>query len=170
MLRTIRITTAIVAGACAATFATPASADTRTTNLGVSASVTANCTISADPVAFGPVDTLSATEVLGTGAVNITCTNGTGWSAAANVGSGSGASYATRRMTRVLGTETMNYTLYRDAARTQVWGDGSSSTFTVTGTGSGSAQSFTVYGRVPGGQSGAPPGSYTDIVGVTITY
>jgi spore coat protein U-like protein len=164
----IRIKTALAIGACAAAFATPASAATQTTNLGVSATVTANCSVTASPVAFGNVDTLSATPVLGTGSVSVTCTNGTGWTATSDVGGGSGATFAVRRMT--FSGNTLNYTLYRDAARAEVWGDGTGSTFSVGGTGSGAAQSFTVYGRVPGSQASAPPGGYSDTVGVTITY
>ena len=167
MLNSIRFKAATIVGACAA-FTTPAYAGSQGTTIGVSATVTANCTVSALPVAFGSVDTLSASPVDATGSVSVTCTNGTGWTAAADAGGGSGASFATRRMT--YSGNTLNYTLYRDAARSQVWGDGSGSTFTVANTGSGSAQSFTVYGRVPGGQSTAPAGGYNDTVNVTITY
>jgi len=168
-MNSIRIKTVLVAGGCAAFFAaTPAWADTKGTTLNVSASVDHNCSVSANPVNFGPVDTLSSSPVLGSGSVEVTCTNGTGWSASADAGEGSGASFDTRRLTS--SGNTIDYTLYRDAARTQIWGDGSGSTFTVAGTGSGSQQSFTVWGRIPGGQSSAPAGSYTDRVNVTITY
>jgi len=164
----IRIKSALVIGACAAAFATPATAGSGGANLGVSATVNSNCSITANPVAFGAVDTLSASPVLGTGSVNVTCTKNTGWTASANIGTGSGATFATRRMT--FSGNTLDYMLYRDSARTEIWGDGTSSTFTVTGTGSGAAQSFTVYGQVPGSQSSAPAGAYADTVAVTITY
>jgi len=168
VMKSTRLRTAILAACCAAGFAAPASAGTQGTTIGVSATVTANCTVSANPVAFGSVDTLSASPVDGTGSVSVTCTNGTGWTAAADVGGGSGASFATRRMT--FSGNTLNYTLYRDAGRSQVWGDGTGATFTVANTGSGAAQSFTVYGRIPGSQSSAPAGGYNDTVNVTITY
>ena len=166
----IRIKTALAAGlgASAMLLATPASAGTQSTGLGVSANVTANCTVAANPVDFGDIDTLDSTAVLGSGSVDVTCTNGAGWTATADIGGGSGASFATRRMT--FSGNTLNYTLYRDAGRTQIWGDGTNSTFSITGTGSGSQQSFNVYGRLPGGQSSAPPGLYADTVNVTITY
>jgi spore coat protein U-like protein len=168
VINSTRVRTAILVGCCAAGFATPASAGTQGTTIGVSATVTANCAVSAAPVGFGSVDTLSASPVDASGSVSVTCTNGTGWTAAADVGGGSGASFATRRMT--YSGNTLNYTLYRDSGRTQVWGDGTGSTYTVGNTGSGAAQSFTVYGRVPGGQSSAPAGGYNDTVNVTITY
>lgn len=168
MLNSIRFKTAIALGVCAAAFATPATAGSANANLGVSATVNANCSVTTNPVAFGAVDTLSASPVLGTGSVEVTCTKNTGWTAAAGIGAGSGATFATRRMT--FSGNTLDYMLYRDSARTEIWGDGTSSTFTVAGTGSGAVQSFTVYGRVPGSQTSAPAGAYADTVAITITY
>ena len=95
----------------------------------------------------------------GSGGLSITCTNGTAWSAAAGVGSGSGASFASRRMTS--GANLLAYNLYTSAARTTVWGDGTASTGAFTGTGTGAAQSVTVYGRVGSGQTSVPAGAAT---------
>lgn len=168
MLNPFRVKTAMLVAASAAAFAVPAHAGSQSSPLAVNATVTANCTISTSALAFGSVDTLSGSPVLGTGGVTITCTSGTGWSAAADAGAGSGATLDTRRMTA--GSDTLNYMLYTDSGRTTVWGDGSGSTAAITSTGSGSAQSVTIYGRVPAGQTGVPAGSYSDTVGVTVTY
>ena len=143
-------------------------AGTASGSLTVNATVTANCTVSTSAVNFGSVNTLSGSPVDATGGVTVTCTNGTGWTASSDVGSGGGATFASRKMAS--GGNLLNYTLYTDAARTNVWGDGTGSTATVTGTGSGVAQNFTIYGRVPAGQTSAPAGSYSDTVAVTITY
>jgi spore coat protein U-like protein len=62
----------------------------------------------------------------------------------------------------------VNYSLFRNATRTQVWGQ-TIGTDTVTGTGTGANQALTIYGRVPA-QAVPPPGTYTDTVTVTITY
>lgn len=145
-----------------------AHAETSTTNLSVTATVTPNCTASSSPVAFGSVDVLSGVSVDATGSVTVTCTNGTGWAADAGLGAGAGATYTSRKMTS--GTDLLNYVLYTDASRTTVWGDGTGGTATVSNTGTGSAQNFTVYGRVPVGQTSVPVGSYADTVVVTITY
>ena len=67
------------------------------------------------------------------------------------------------------GANTLGYQLYLDSGRTTVFGDGTASSSTKSGTGSGSAQSISVYGRVPT-LAGVVPGSYTDTVTVTITY
>lgn len=149
-------------------FAAPAQAGTVSSNLSVNATVTANCTVSTSALNFGSVDTLSASAVDGSGGISVTCTSGTGWTAAADVGGGSGATFATRRMSQ--GANLLSYSLYTNAARTNVWGDGTGSTVTIGNTGTGAVQNVTVYGRIPGSQSSAPPGSYADTVSVTVTY
>lgn len=158
----------ILAAAGTAIFSSPASAGTRSSTLSVDATVTANCTISTSPLNFGSVDTLSGSPVDGTGGITVTCTNGTVWSAAADAGSGSGATFASRRLTQ--GADTLSYNLYTNAGRTSIWGDGTGSTVTIGNTGTGAAQTVTVYGRIPGSQSSAPAGSYADTVSVTVTY
>ncbi len=143
---------------CAMAAATPARAQTATATLTVSATVTANCTVSTSALAFGNVNTLSGSNVDSTGGLAVTCTNGTAWTASAGVGAGSGASFASRRMTS--GGNLLAYNLYTNAARTNVWGNGTAGTANLTGTGTGGAQNVTVYGRVGAGQTGAPAGSY----------
>lgn len=158
--------TALILGAYALPQA--ALAATATSSLNVTATVTANCTVSTSALAFGSVNVIGGSNVDGTGGLTITCTNGTAWSAAAGIGSGSGASFTNRRMTA--GANLLNYNLYTTTARTIVWGDGTASTGTLSGTGTGGAQSVTVYGRVGSGQTGVPAGSYADTVAVTVTY
>ncbi|HYN46804.1 MAG TPA: spore coat U domain-containing protein [Allosphingosinicella sp.] len=171
MLKTLS-TRALATGTAiaAATVCIPAPALAATVGgvLNTNATVTANCTVSTSPIAFGNVDSTSASDVDAAGGLTITCTNGSGWTASADVGSGSGASYANRRMTS--GANLLNYNIYTTAARVTVWGDGTGSTATIGGTGTGSAQAVTVYGRVPGGQTSVPIGSYADTVAVTVTY
>ena len=170
MRNSIRIKTAIAAGVgtAAALFATPAVAGSQNANLGVSATVNANCTISTTALAFGSIDTLSASAVNGTGGVAIACTNGSTWTATADVGAGAGATFAARRMTS--GANTLAYSLFTDAGRTTVWGNGTGSTGVITSTGTGSTQNITIYGQIPGSQTGVPAGNYADTVAVTVTY
>lgn len=145
-----------------------ASAGTQSTTMGVSATVTANCTVSATPIAFGSVNTLSGSNVDGNGTVTVTCTNGSGWAISADAGGGAGATMATRRLTA--GANTLNYTIHTTAGHGTVWGDGTSSTATIGNTGTGSAQTVTVYGRIFSGQNSVAAGSYSDTVNVTVTY
>lgn len=146
----------------------PAAAGTQSATMGVSATVTANCTISTTPVAFGSVNTLSGANVDANGTVTVSCTAGAPWTLSADAGGGSGATMAVRRMT--FGANTLNYTIHTTAGHGTVWGNGTSSTATIGGTGTGAAQSVTVYGRVFSGQTGVPAGSYSDTVNVTVTY
>jgi spore coat protein U-like protein len=147
---------------------TAAIAGTASSTMSVTATVTANCTVSTSALGFGNVDTISGSNFDSTGGLTITCTNGTAWAASAGVGSGSGASYASRRMTQ--GANLLNYNIYTTAARTVVWGNGTAGTATIGGTGSGAVQSVTVYGRVGLGQISVPAGAYADTVAVTVTY
>ena len=155
----------ILCAALAAT--TPAFAATTSTTLNVDAIVTANCTVSAGALSFGNVDPLGG-DVDASATLTVTCTNGTDWDAAAGVGSGSGASYAARRMSS--GGNLLDYNVYTNALRTNVWGDGTGTTVTIASSGTGAAQNVTIYGRVPTGQTGAVPGNYADTVAVTVTY
>ena len=148
--------------------ASPATAATVSGTLPVSATVTANCTLSTSALAFGSVNVIGGANVDNTGGLTVTCTNGTPWSASAGVGAGSGASFANRRMTA--GANLLNYNLYTTTARTIVWGDGTGGTGLLSGTGNGATQNVVVYGRVGSGQTSVPAGSYADTVAVTVTY
>jgi len=148
--------------------ASPAFASTTSSTLNVDATVTANCTLSTSAISFGTVNPISGSNVDATGGISVTCTNGTSWTASAGVGSGSGASFAARRMSS--GGNTLNYNIFTDAGRTTVWGDGTGSTATLGNSGTGTAQNVTLYGRVASGQTAVTPGSYSDTVAVTVTY
>jgi spore coat protein U-like protein len=154
--------------AAAALASTPASAQTVSSTLDVDANVTANCTVSTSQLDFGDVNPIDGNNYDSTGGFTVTCTSGTDWDAAADVGIGAGATFAARRMTS--GGNTLVYSIYTNAARTTLWGDGTGTTQIISNTGTGVAQAVTVYGRVPLGQNSVPPGAYDDDVTVTVTY
>lgn len=162
----------VMALVCAGTLALaaqPAFATDATNNLSVNATITSNCAVSTTTVAFGPIDVTLNTAVDAAGAISITCTNGVGWTAKANAGTGgAGTSVTHRKMT---GPDKLSYDLYTDAARTTKWGDGvAAGASTITGTGTGSADAKTIYGRARAGSTGARAGSYSDTVTVTVMY
>ncbi|MGE0180024.1 MAG: spore coat U domain-containing protein [Sphingomonas sp.] len=146
----------------------PAGAATTGSTLNVSANVTSNCTVSTSALAFGSVNVIGGGNVDGSGGLTVTCTSGTAWSAAAGVGAGTGASFASRRMTA--GSNQLGYNLYTSSGYSTVWGDGTGGTSLLSGTGTGGAQSVAVYGRVGSGQASVPAGSYADTVAITVTY
>lgn len=129
----------------------------------VTAAVEPACLVSAQPINFGNQGVLSNT-VDATGTITLTCTANLAYSIALNGGL-TGSPPTARQM--VLGGSSILYGLYRDAARSNVWG--STAGQVVTGTGSGASQNVTVYGRVPA-QPTPAPGNYTDTVVVTVSY
>src|SRR5438132_1959512 len=147
----------------------PAFAGSASANLNISASVAANCTITTSPVAFGaydPVVANAATDLTATGSVNVACTKGT----AATIDLGNGGSFAagSRRMSS--GSDFLNYALYKDAARTQVWGSGLAGGTTMAYNAATKASTaVSVYGTVPQAQD-ITVGAYADVVLATINY
>jgi len=129
------------------------------------ATVLANCTVSATGVNFGSSGPITS-NVDAAGSVSVQCTSSTPYAVALN-GGNSGATDPTQR-TMSKGAEKITYGLYQNAARTQPWGSTAGSN-TVAGTGTGSGQALTVYGRVAS-QTTPSPGTYTDSVVVTVTY
>jgi len=141
------------------------------TSFQVLATVNANCLQQAatninhdvyDPMALGDDDAA--------GTITVRCTNGTPYTVALNVGTG-GGTFVTRTLDNA-GSK-LNYNLYYDSNRTNVWGD-SVGVNTVSGTGAGlgvpQQQSHPVYSRIPAGQYTAAPGSYSSTIQVSITY
>jgi spore coat protein U-like protein len=146
--------------------ATAALASTTTTTFTSQITLAATCVInSASTLNFGNQGILAA-NVDQTSTVQVTCTNTTPYNIGLDVGTGSGATVATRKMTS--GGATVNYSLYSDSAHTTVWGN-TIGTDTVAATGNGTGQNYTVYGRVPP-QTTPAPGTYTDTITVTVTY
>jgi spore coat protein U-like protein len=141
-----------------------ANAATATGTIGVSATVTSTCVVNpSTPVAFGGIASNYTGDVDANGIVSVTCANTLPYS----VGLDNGGNFlVSRRM--ISGINFLNYQLFSDNARTQVWGT-TIGTDTVPGIGSGVAQTYTVYGRVPVGQT-IIPGSYADTVNVTVTF
>jgi spore coat protein U-like protein len=99
--------------------------------------------------------------------LSLKCTDGTPFNIALSQGA-NGTSITDRRMKNSAGAQTLAYQLYRDSARSQVWGQ-TTGTDTVAGTGTGADQTLNIYGRVPA-QSVAAAGSYSDTITVTVTY
>ncbi|MCS5710952.1 spore coat protein U domain-containing protein [Candidatus Berkiella aquae] len=140
-------------------------AATNTTTFNVTATVAANCSISANTLAFGAYNPLSA-PTDSTTDITITCTNGSGYNVGLNAGTTAGGTVTNRLMAN--GANTLGYGLYQNSGRTINWGD-TIGTDTVSGTGNGGAQTLTVYGRIPSAQY-VPPGSYSDTITITATF
>ncbi|BAY20616.1 hypothetical protein NIES2100_03580 [Calothrix sp. NIES-2100] len=176
MVRRFTLASALlVTGSVFASVAIPmtAMAGSATSNLGVSASVTANCTISTSALTFGAYDPVSAnasSALTGTGSVTTACTSGA--SATITLGQGSNADTgstdaAPLRMMSDGGGNNLSYGLYTDAGHSTAWGNTSGTGVAHTGT--GTAAQITIYGSIAGGQN-VPAGSYSDTVLATVSF
>ena len=138
---------------------------TTTTTFSVQMTITASCTIvSASTLNFGSQGVLTA-NVNQSSTIQVQCTNTTPYTIGLNAGTGAGATVTVRKMTS--GGATIDYSLYKDAGHTIVWGDTGAAT--VSGTGNGASQSYTVFGQVPA-QTTPAPAAYSDTITVTVTY
>lgn len=137
-----------------------------------SARVSNSCRIAinqANDLNFGSVASL-ASAVEGTSTITLSCPSNTRWKLGLN--DGLNAMVAGQRRMVGPSPDSIRYELYRDASRTQRWGNDTAGG-TNTASGSGTSQTnptvLTVYGRVPAQAVGAP-GHYVDTVTVTLTY
>ena len=130
-----------------------------------------NCQIRLNPIVFGIYMPLTPVHLDVIGSITIRCMAQPG-NYAVTIGPGLGGNQLARTLSAG-GGNILNYNLYRDAARSQIWGDGTPPTFTVTGTrpnrGRPTVTDHSVYGRVFSNQ--APnPGTYTDNLLVTVLF
>ncbi|MCA3860529.1 MAG: spore coat U domain-containing protein [Burkholderia sp.] len=143
---------------------------TATATFNVTLTLQPNCTIAANPLAFGTSGVLSAAVNQKT-TVSVTCTNTTPYNVGLDAGSVTGSTVASRLMAGTSTgntTTTVGFQLYQDAGHTTVWGN-TQGTDTVAGTGTGSAQSLTVYGQVPT-QATPKPDTYQTTVTATVYF
>lgn len=136
-------------------------ADVATTTFSVTARARASCLVSASDLNFG--DYVPSTgDVDAQAAVTVRCTRGTSFQVALSGGATPGSSISQRLMAS--GVNTLQYNLFTNAARTSLWGDGTTGV-QVAGTGNGlsigSAQTLDIFGRLPDSveNQDAPPGA-----------
>jgi spore coat protein U-like protein len=157
------------------TTATPATCNTSMADnfsFLVTANVAKSCLVTADPLNFGTVNGLPGqADRDQTSTISVTCTTPTAYTVALTPSSGSTAGAGAMTPTGGVpgNADTVPYSLYRNAARTAVWGS-ITGTNTVAGTGNGLAQVLTLYGRVLGTSANVRPDSYRDVVTVNVTY
>lgn len=157
-------------------FSVPAFAASTNTTFQVSASVIANCTITASNLAFGNYDPVVANNTTGAdlyanSTVTVACTKGApnvwiGLDAGANSASAVGT---TRAM--ATGGNFLSYELYTanpNPVAGAVWGNTQATGKSYVAA-SKAATAITVFGRVPKGQDAAA-GNYTDTITATINY
>lgn len=143
-----------------------ANAAVTTTTFPVTATVGSACSVAAANLDFGTYNPLSPSPTSATTTITIQCTLLSAYTIGLNAGTGSGATVAVRKMTKV--ADTLNYSLYQDAAHSLVWGE-TIGIDTVAGVGTGLATPTTVYGLIPASQS-VNTGAYADTITVSVNY
>ena len=127
------------------------------------------CAISVTGVNFGTYNVFSGTPVQSTGGITFRC----GPKADTNpvrISLSTGQSGTFHSRTLAQGGETLAYNLFRDAARTEIWGDGSSATFDVPMAPERNTWvPVTIYAEIPASQD-VSAGSYSDTVTATINF
>lgn len=155
-----------IAGVCAAG---AANAATVTSNFNATATAVASCQInSASNIAFGNYDPTAVADVDQTSTISLKCSKGTAYAVTLNQGAnpavGSTAALPLRQMAS--GLERLRYDIYSNAGRTTVWG----STGPSGVAGSNANFSLTTYDRLTAGQNVTQGLSFTDTVGLTVTF
>ncbi|MEH2161923.1 MAG: spore coat U domain-containing protein [Nostoc sp.] len=171
MLRRLALASVLLIASSSA----PAMAGTAGTNLTVSATVGATCSISTTALTFAIYSTTVPNDA--TASVITNCTSGLvgakvtfGQGQYADTTGGSTDAAPIRRLSD--GSTTPNYltyNLYSDAGRGIVWGN-TPATGVVIPTATGSNQTTSIYGRIDANQTTAPAGNYSDTVVATVTY
>ncbi len=158
--------TAVLAMVAASAFA-----GTATSNMTVSATVSAECRIdSVGALSFGTLGiafAISGTNATSSASLGYTCVNA-GTAPTIRIGQGSNAGAGStdaaplRRMAN--GSNYISYGLYTDSGRTTVWNN----TAGVSGTANGLAQTLTVYALAAA--ANVPAGSYSDTVVISVDF
>lgn len=133
-----------------------------------SAQPSPSCTISATSVSFGNYNVFDGVAVDSTGTITYTC-NAHATNITISLSKGASSSYNPRIM--VKGAEALAYNLFTDAARTSVWGDGTSGTsvYSRANPPNNGNVNLTVYGQIPPGQD-VSAGTFSDTVSATINF
>lgn len=135
--------------------------------LATTAHADGTCTPSSTGLEFGSVPSGTAITA---GSIVLTCTGSGTLNYTVKLGTGASGTIAPRQLRS--GASLLDDNLYRDPARTQVWGDGTGGSTTVTGTVSllqqrSASVTVPVYGKIAG-QLAPGAGRYSDTIIVSV--
>lgn len=160
--RTATLALALIAGLAGS--AGQAFANTDTGTLAVSVRVQDVCSVDGGALDFGVYAGGQSSAVEAAGSIAyLGCSTG---ALTFTLDGGAAGDEAARQLRSPAG-DALSYQLYRNPARTLLWGSGENAMvlqLLVSGSGS-----IPIYGRIPGGQD-VPAGAYADAVNVTLTF
>lgn len=134
-----------------------------------------SCTIGTNTVAFGVYDPLALPPLDTASQISVSCTRNGGFPFVIyriDLNTGQAGAFIPRAMTN--GASQLNYNLFTNAARSNIWGNGSGATDPVFGfmfipNGQTRTRRHNVYGRSFAGQT-VSTGSYLDTITATVTF
>ena len=134
-----------------------------------------SCTIGTNTVAFGVYDPLALPPLDTASRISVSCTRNGGFPFVIyriDLNTGQAGTFIPRAMTN--GPSQLNYNLYTNASRTNIWGNGSGATNSVFGfmfipPGQTRTRRHSVHGRSFAGQT-VSTGSYLDTITATVTF
>jgi len=131
------------------------------------------CTIGVTPISFGNYDAFSSVPLDTTGTVTVNCSDVVWAEVKLGVSSSSGT-FNPRRMRRSGGTDLLDYNIYTNPTRTEIFGDGTGGTEAIeihkppgTPRPEPWSRSISMYGRIPPGQD-VSAGTYSDTLTATV--
>ena len=127
-----------------------------------------SCSVTATPASFGNYDTTSPAPMDTVAEITVSCETGIPYLIKLDPGQNAQGEFD-RKLRSTAGDSTLQYNLYRDSARTEVWGDGTGNTFTRNGIGVGVPDRANVYGRIPGRQN-VKADAYNDSIVITVEW
>ena len=166
LLRLATATALVWELAAGASVARAQGAGTASAAMAVSVEITANCTVAAEPLAFGAVTAAEAQSLGATSAIEVSCGADVPFTVALDDGQNFGA--GTRRALDPATGAYLSYEIFSDAARTQRWGALGAETVVDTTSADGTVR-LTAYGAIAS-ETQPAAGRYGDLVTVTTNF
>ncbi len=117
-------------------------------------------------LAFGNYDPFSSSTATGTTTFTISCSGCTTCAVTITISAGGGGSFDPWRNMSGTDVAGLDYNIYKDSSRTQIWGDTSSYDLNYN---NGTSHIYTIYGKINPLQN-IEPGAYSDSVTVTTNW
>ncbi len=125
------------------------------------------CFVATTPLNFGAYDVFVTTPTDSAGTITVSCTVNTVVTVQIGISPTSG-SFNPRQMKHATLPDLLNYNVYRNAARTSIWGDGTGGTAVQSRLiRPGRPRTWNAFGRIVAGQD-VTVGNYTDTLTVTV--
>ena len=162
------IIVAICAGAGLFLAAPAAAQSTHASDMAVGASVVGECTVSVTELNFGDaINPVLVTEIDMNGTVTVSCSDKAIFSMEMDYGTHANG---TQRRLRNAAGDYLNYQIYRNFNRTQVWAVKPTEKRNGIILNGGGSEDYEAYGTLTGITPSTPTGTYTDTITVTLTF